>query len=307
MARRVAWTVAGLLLAAAGVALVVIALPGVVRPLSDGGSLALAASPTPLDTPVPDSTWTPAPTATLTREPLVPTVTLAVTHEVAMEPVAAVASVTPAETASPGPTATVEDVAVLPTGLASPTETRTPRASPTATRTPVPTATRTRRPEPVGGNLWQGHLRWGVGVTSPSLSDFDVTPLRLGWYMNWSIIPAQGTLESVEYVPLVRVRDGRIVDDLDAIRQAAARTPGMTWLISNEPDVKWQDNTPAGELARLYHDAYTVIKEADPSAQDRGGGHLAADPASPALPGYLPGLVPPAVRRRSPGRRLEHP
>jgi hypothetical protein len=43
-------------------------------------------------------------------------------------------------------------------------------------------------------------------------------------------------------------------------------------LIGNEPDVRWQDNTPAAVYAHAYHAAYHAIKQADPTAQIAIGG-----------------------------------
>lgn len=44
------------------------------------------------------------------------------------------------------------------------------------------------------------------------------------------------------------------------------------WLIGNEPDVKWQDNLEPAAYAWLYHEAYTTVKNADPTAQIAIGG-----------------------------------
>jgi hypothetical protein len=69
------------------------------------------------------------------------------------------------------------------------------------------------------------------------------------------------------FVPMVRVNEGTLVPPADWIAATAALLPGRTWLIGNEPDVKWQDNTPPDHYARAYHTAYQTLKAADPTAQ----------------------------------------
>jgi hypothetical protein len=76
----------------------------------------------------------------------------------------------------------------------------------------------------------------------------------------------------VEYVQMVRLRDGALRPNAETLAAIAQANPGSLWLIGNEPDVKWQDNVEPGTYARLYHEAYTVIKAADPAAQIAIGG-----------------------------------
>ena len=71
---------------------------------------------------------------------------------------------------------------------------------------------------------------------------------------------------------MVRLRAGELIPDAPALAVIASAHPGALWLIGNEPDVKWQDNTLPAEYARLYHKAYTAIKAADPQAQVAIGG-----------------------------------
>ncbi len=56
------------------------------------------------------------------------------------------------------------------------------------------------------------------------------------------------------------------------MKSVAEARPGSLWLISNEPDVRWQDNVTPEVYARLYHEAYTAIKLGDPTAQIAAGG-----------------------------------
>jgi hypothetical protein len=55
--------------------------------------------------------------------------------------------------------------------------------------------------------------------------------------------------------------------DAGTIQAAAAANPGSTWLIGNEPDVIWQDNTTPERYAELYHELYHLLKDADPTCR----------------------------------------
>lgn len=174
--------------------------------------------------------------------------------------------------------------------------------SPPATATPCPTPTNTpepivptRTPAPVGvtpaaaatavllqptapaaalapTSLWEGRARWGVGVPLGPITRYDVAPLRLGWYLDWSARADAPTPDDVQYVQMVRLHGGALRPDAAAIAAIAAARPGALWLIGNEPDVRWQDNVDAATYARLYHEAYAAIKGADPSARVAIGG-----------------------------------
>jgi hypothetical protein len=64
----------------------------------------------------------------------------------------------------------------------------------------------------------------------------------------------------------VQLAGGALSPNPTTLTALARAHPGLLWLIGNEPDVPWQDNVPAGEYARLYHDAYRAIKAGDPGA-----------------------------------------
>ncbi len=64
----------------------------------------------------------------------------------------------------------------------------------------------------------------------------------------------------------------------------AARPPGHTWLIGNEPDVRWQDGATPEAYAAAYHTAYTTIMQADPTAQV---GFTRPQPDHAAAPGLF--------------------
>ena len=128
-------------------------------------------------------------------------------------------------------------------------------------------------------------LRWraGVGIPDDSPFYFDWPAARPGWYLNWDAnvreregplgLWRQPTIElpdsrlGMEFTPMVRMRNGRLYPPSSVLADLAAQNPGLTWLIGNEPDVPWQDNTPPEVYAIAYHRAYSAIKAGDPTAQ----------------------------------------
>jgi hypothetical protein len=131
-------------------------------------------------------------------------------------------------------------------------------------------------------------LRWRIGIGIPDRDPqiFQWTEHRPGWFLNWTtryhVSDAPGspikqraaadTHLGMEFTPMVRVRIDRLDPSTRELRILAARFPGQTWLIGNEPDVRWQDNVLPEVYAERYHEAYTAIKEVDPTAQIAIGG-----------------------------------
>jgi hypothetical protein len=66
---------------------------------------------------------------------------------------------------------------------------------------------------------------------------------------------------------MVRVSEGGYRPHAETIQSAAIANPGSTWLIGNEPDVAWQDNTMPERYAELYHELYNLLKAVDPTCQ----------------------------------------
>ncbi len=133
-------------------------------------------------------------------------------------------------------------------------------------------------------------LGWRTGIGIPDLDPmwFKWPAPRPGWYLNWSTNRVEqrrffGLWRTVhmelpdedlgmEFVPMVRIRRNRLLPRATDLRRMAAQNPGRTWLIGNEPDVRWQDNVRPERYAELYYDAYTAIKRGDPTAQVAIGG-----------------------------------
>ncbi|HOT89975.1 MAG TPA: hypothetical protein PLJ78_01320 [Anaerolineae bacterium] len=236
----------------------------------------------PMDTLTPSPTLTASPTP----EPLVPSRT-----PTPVVPPGSTATASPTLTPMPSATATPS---LAPASTAAPTESATapstprppvtsagtpptPRPSPTpdsqpATATPPPTETPV--PIPASDFVVPAHERFRLGVSLPggAKGGYDLTTLRVGWVMDWAARSAPVLPPGVDYLPTVRMSGGKLSPDAATLTAVAAARPGSTWLISNEPDVRWQDNVDPPTYARLYHEAYTAIKAGDPSAIVAAGG-----------------------------------
>jgi hypothetical protein len=71
---------------------------------------------------------------------------------------------------------------------------------------------------------------------------------------------------------MVRVSEQGIHPSAEELRRIASRNQGDTWIIGNEPDVIWQDNTTPERYAANYNDAFQALKEIDPTAKVAVGG-----------------------------------
>ena len=253
----------GLLFVGAGILLILFGLFGAERP--------------------PTAVQPPAHTPTLTPEPIVPTRTpTAQTGPLTLSLEPAISTQTPTawavrSTLTPEPiisTRTPTSQAILPTPTPKPAiSTRAP-ADQVTPNTPIaasPTATPQPTVPPSQGtgqniSLWLGRPRWGIGVSGGVISQYDVSRLRLGWYLNWgtSVNPARPS--GALYAQMIRLSGGVLRPNVEQIATTAQANPGALWLVGNEPDVIWQDNVAPTTYARLYHDAYTTIKGADPTA-----------------------------------------
>jgi hypothetical protein len=209
-----------------------------------GAALVFAAlsRPSPLPTPVPAPSPSPMAPASPTPEPLVPTRT-------------------PLPPTIPGSTP-------IASAAVSSGATATPHAATTVP--PVPTATAVT--DHASRFTYQNRFRWGVGVAIGPISRYNIDPLRLGWYLDWQARADPPRPGGLEYVQMVRLKGGVLRPDAETLAAIARANPGSLWLVGNEPDVKWQDNVEPAAYARLYHQAYTAIKGADPTARVAIGG-----------------------------------
>ena len=127
-------------------------------------------------------------------------------------------------------------------------------------------------------------FRFGISLPYGALSEdeesftYGLAPLKVGWVMDWSVRARTSLPANVDYVQTVRTRATGLHPDAATLTTVAALRPGSTWLIGNEPDVRWQDNVTPEVYARLYHEAYTAIKSGDATAIVAAGGIAQASP-----------------------------
>lgn len=111
-----------------------------------------------------------------------------------------------------------------------------------------------------------------LGVTEFEFDEGLASRLGLGWYLDWHVQANPIKANGLEFAQMIRVRGDRYFPNRTEIAKALAANPGALWLIGNEPDVQWQDNTSPEDYARRYHELVVFIKSLDPSAQVAIGG-----------------------------------
>lgn len=118
--------------------------------------------------------------------------------------------------------------------------------------------------------------RYGVNVTSGSntFSELNMSPLRLGWYLNYLGTRTSSQPANIEFVPVIRLTQTTETDysyspNGAALTNAITANLGATWLIGNEPDRRGtiQDNVEPHVYAAAYFELYHLIKQADPTAR----------------------------------------
>jgi len=117
--------------------------------------------------------------------------------------------------------------------------------------------------------------RFGVGVSpniAYSISDYDLAGLSIGWYSDWRFAVNPDRPDGIEYVHLISVLEGNLVGNTASMAAAASANPGALWLIGNEQENRHQGNCKPEQYAEAYHQAYELIKGADPSARIAIGG-----------------------------------
>lgn len=132
---------------------------------------------------------------------------------------------------------------------------------------------------PLSGRL----CRFGVGAGT-DIATYKVNDLRLGWYIDWKATAGANRPGDITYMPMVRLK--QIGSDTYSyspnqatLLQVASENPGVIWLIGNEPDRRYyQDDLEPQVYAKAYHDLYTLIKGADPTAQIAAGGIVQPTP-----------------------------
>ena len=118
------------------------------------------------------------------------------------------------------------------------------------------------------------YQRWGVGLVKEygEITDFNLDPLRIGWYTDGEVREDPSPLPGVEHVQVVKVREGSYPPDWASLERALYNQPGAIWLIGLFPEWDRGGNRTPKEYAEIYHDLYFFIKERDPIAQVAAGG-----------------------------------
>ena len=134
--------------------------------------------------------------------------------------------------------------------------------------TPMPTPTVAVEVLPAGALDDDAFGRIGIG--GPLFDTAGPWDAGLRWthHLDWRYTRHEEMPEELTYWRTLRMdEDGWRGLTWESVLEEAETYPGSIWIVGNEPDVKWQDGVSAEFYAEMYHDAYTRIKEVDPSAQ----------------------------------------
>ena len=131
-----------------------------------------------------------------------------------------------------------------------------------------------------GVGLFKGVTVTVNGTTRSALiTDYAVDELQVGWYSDWRTNREPLRPGGIRYAQLVPVRASAYPTVTLGLTDTAEATPGSLWLVGNEPEAKYgQGKRTPGEYAQIYHDVYTIIKDADPSAWVAIGGVIQPTP-----------------------------
>ncbi|MGA9533379.1 MAG: hypothetical protein WBR18_11740, partial [Anaerolineales bacterium] len=116
------------------------------------------------------------------------------------------------------------------------------------------------------GESW----RFGVGIADQADPQEWTARLGIEWYLDWTARPVSAAGAPLHW-QTVRIGVDQMSPSPSRVQDLATATPGLIWVIGNEPDVPWQDGVTAARYARAYHELYVSIKEVDPSAQIAAG------------------------------------
>jgi len=148
-------------------------------------------------------------------------------------------------------------------GITSTPEPATP--TPNLITTPTPEAQAvipTPRP-----SVMAVRQRFGFGAPVAPLDQFAVEQLRAGWYYVWRTDPNPVRPQGMEFVQMIRVRGTSFSPTAQNLQTIIRNNPGSLWIVGNEPDIIWQDNTTATDYAQVYHEVYSLLKSNDPTCQ----------------------------------------
>jgi hypothetical protein len=121
-------------------------------------------------------------------------------------------------------------------------------------------------------------VRFGFGVAGGDITEYAVENLHAGWYVNWGTLDNLAHPDGLEFMHIIRVNGSTYSPSKATLRPIVENNLGSTWLIGNEPDCIWQDNSTPDQYAQVYHELYTFLKETDPSCQVAIGGVVQPTP-----------------------------
>ncbi len=184
-------------------------------------------------------------------------------------------------TSSPAPTSQstlmrTPTLARLTTSVPIPKNSRTPTVvghviptQITTTIAPRPSeiSSPTARAAPVSGGLYSTRQRIGLALGYGERVPGRLQTLLPGFYLAWGLTTVGDAGPNIQYIPMVRLLRGQPRKDLALSTHFATAHPGSLWLIGNEPDVVWQDNSTPEEYAAGYHTVYSALKAADPTSR----------------------------------------
>lgn len=155
--------------------------------------------------------------------------------------------------------------------------------------------------------------RFGADVILRQLQDYTpslIQSLRIGWYNDFSTSVYSENRYGFDFFPTIKIKQLKYdsggnptlcrvgpyyidppqyttTPTLADIGALAANYPGHTWVVGNEMErIDWdgggycagQDESTPEEYAIIYHDVYTTIKTADPTARVAIGGMVEFTP-----------------------------
>jgi hypothetical protein len=111
--------------------------------------------------------------------------------------------------------------------------------------------------------------RWRFGITAPyGISGYDLASLNVGGYLDWSASTGPTLPAGMDHVRVLRISDASYPATLAGLPAAVAANPGSVWLVGNEPDrFYWQDSITAEVYADRYFALATQIRSLDATAK----------------------------------------
>jgi hypothetical protein len=122
--------------------------------------------------------------------------------------------------------------------------------------------------------IWQQPIcRIGLNVARAPVSQFNLSQLRIGWYIDYKAHVTAPHPNGAAYAPVINLEQVGESDYTSnpsgsALDSAIADNLGADWIIGNEPDRRYYQNdmSPAA-YAHAYHDLYYYIKSKDSTAR----------------------------------------